>query len=291
MNYSNFRFEAVVDFVEIEIQIERPSNGGAVKRIAKVAYAEALDAGDGGAASIFRIRLYDVKSHAALLGEIERIGNIFPFSIPATITALEVAFDGYSNPKAGNPATRHDLIVLAARLSFMLANPVSVNRRIYHKFKGSGRAMPKTLDTMIEFIGKGYNVAVGNNGNKINDPVSQHGYFADHDRGSYIEDKSEHSARSEVRIVGDIGSLAGFRFENLAKFLYCRTEPEAPVLPVLRLALAGQGSNLFKRQDRPRTNQSKCGRGGKPKQFDAPADRKLNAIICAKLRELSCRWA
>lgn len=290
MNYSNFRFKTVVDFVEIEIQIEQPSNGGAVKRIAKVSYAKALDAGAGGAASIFRIRLYDVKNHAALIGEIERIGNIFPFSTPATITALEVAFDGYSNAKAGNPATRHDLIVLSARLSFMLANPVSVNRRIYHKFKGSGRAMPKTLDAMIEFIGKGYNVAVGNNGNKINDPISQHGYFADHDRGSYIEDKSEHSARSEVRIVGDIGSLAGFRFESLATHLYCRTEPEA-LKPMDAIVMEAKGSNLFKRQDRPRTDQSKCGRGGKPKQFDAPADRKLNAIICAKLRELSCRWA
>lgn len=294
LNYSNFRFKAVVDFVEIEIRTVRPSNGGAIKRNAKIAYAEAIEVGAGGAASIFRIKLYDLANHTGLLDEIERIEKLFPFTIPATITALEVAFDGYRKLTDENPATRHDLIVLAARLSFMLANPASVNRRVYHKYKGSGSAMPKTLDSMIEFIGKGYNVAVGNNGNCVNDPISQHGYFADHDRGNYIEDESEHSARSEVRIVGNIGSLAGFQFQSLAKHLYCRTEAGALPnhSPQLReLILKAQGSNLFSRKNSKRVATSKGGQGGTSKKFSTPADRKLNAIIYAKLRELSIKWA
>lgn len=71
IDYSRFRFRAVVDWIEIEILTERHTNFQTVQEKLRVIlglpegkdpYVQALEKGAGGRATVFRFRIYDPKN-------------------------------------------------------------------------------------------------------------------------------------------------------------------------------------------------------------------------------------
>ena len=210
------------------------------------------------------------------------------FARPPTWLALEVAIDATSNPKAGNPATRHDKFRLVAGMAHRLADPASDYRRIAST-KGTGRSMAGlSLARTVELMSAGGNAYTGHQDTTRwgeADPVSMHGYFATTDRGSLILDPLQHSARTEVRIQGSalpgdsLAHLAEFRFQTLAKHLYIRSEMEG------QEERAGCGQ--YARMNIKRATH----KGGGTRQFMTAADSELNAIFKKCLENLSRKWA
>lgn len=286
MNYRIFRFEAVVDFIEVRIHTTTRNRGGAMKRalhLHGISYVTPVQADSAGWASHFTTRLYDVKTHAALQSKLATIAEEFPFASPPVITMIEVAFDGYL--RDGQENTNHDhLVALAARMVFRVAEPVSSNTRIYRDYKGSPTAMPRTLHSTERKMVDGWGIAIGNK----SDPEYEHGYFKTTDRGMPLAVR-DYRARFELRLAGaalphsSLESWAAFKFEKLTKRIRFRKEDDA-ASPLQQVIVAGHADRASHRKSIKRQS------GGGTRAHIMPADVELDQIVYDQLRQLSKRW-
>ena len=198
MDYSIFTFQSVVDFIEIQIETTRMTKFETIRKRCAVSYAEPLDREfEGGAASIFKIRLYDVSNFKALLTQISNIERHFELVRPPFITMIEVAFDAYRDPGIGG-GTPGQLAGMAARMVYRLANPVSVNRRTYDSYRHSPQANPRGLNSLAREMADGRNVAIGN----TTDDRYQHVYLKVTDHNGIPLPPGEWRARFEIRLAG-----------------------------------------------------------------------------------------
>lgn len=289
MDYSIYRFEAVVDFIELEIHTAKQYKGGTIKKrcdLFNLSYFTPVQANAGGWANVFRTRLYDLKSFAALQSKIASLESEVPFSRPPTVTCIEVAFDGYLKDDMQNAADASEALAeLAARMVYRMANPVSENRRIYRDYKGSPEALPRHIGTLERKMGDGLNAAIGNK----NDDEYQHGYVKTTDYNKRQLLAALHRARFEIRLAGaglpnsDVGTWAGFKFESLSRYISFRREDDtaSPLEQAIVSAYAGRASHKksIKRRE-----------GGGIRHHITPADNELNRIVRQRLQTLSKRW-
>ena len=289
MDYSAFRFVAVVDFIEIEIHTAQKHLGGAIhNRLSILGFSHftPVQANAGGWDSTFRTRLYDLKTFAALQAKVASIQAEVPFSSPFTITRIEAAFDGYLKDDMQNSAGADELLAaLAARMVYRIARPVSENRRIYRDYKGSPTAIPRHFETLKRQMGDGWNVGIGNK----TDDQYQHGYLKTIDYNEKKLPQNLHRARFEIRLAGanlphsDVDSWASFKFESLASHLSFREEDDtaSTFKQAIVSAYADRASHRksIKRRD-----------GGGIRHNIMPADDELNRIVRQRLQTLSKRW-
>lgn len=289
MDYSLFRFEAVVDFVEIEIHTIARNQGWDIKRqcaLFGVSYVTPVRADAAKWASSFTIRLYDPKNFAALQSKIASIGSVFPYAQPPSITMIEVAFDGYLKAVTNN-ATSGDLATLAARMAYRIANPVSTNSRIYRDGKGSPTAMPRALHVTARKMIEGWNVGIGD---KTADQY-QHGYLKTTDHTDKPIPVKDHRARFEIRLAGaglphtDAESWQSFKFETLARYISFRKEDETAA-PFQQIIIAGYAD----RASHPKTIHNRA-EGRTRTSRIMPADTELNRIVRKQLQRLTLRWS
>lgn len=286
MNYKIFRFEAVVDFIEVQIHTTTRNQGGSMYIALKLhgfSHITPVQADPAGWDSHFTTRLYDVKTHAALQSKLATIEEEFPFASPPVITMIEVAFDGYL--RDAQATANHDhLIALAARMAYRVAAPVSPNTRIYRDYKGSPTAMPRSLHSTERKMNEGWNVAIGNK----SDPEYQHGYFKTSDRDMPLA-VQDYRARFEIRLAGaalphsSVESWAAFKFEKLTKRIRFRKEDYA-ASPLQQVIVAGQADRASHRKSIKRHS------GGGTRAHIMPADVELDQIVYDQLRQLSRRW-
>jgi hypothetical protein len=106
MYYKNTRIETVVDFVEAEIQIGKPTQaihlykrmGGIVTAIAgrdKNTGLELPSNRSNATTDLFRFRIQDPNNFVAVKEICDAVHREYPFSQPPTITAIELAQDTY----------------------------------------------------------------------------------------------------------------------------------------------------------------------------------------------------
>jgi hypothetical protein len=287
MDYSSFRFEAVVDFIEIEIYTAAPTQGKAIQRKCKlfgITYAQRRGGRGSYAGKVFRIRLYDVKNFSALQSKIASIANEFPFARPAIVTMIEVAFDGYLKEGLNGGGHYADLAMLAASMAYRVANPVSQNTRTYAGYRGSPQALPRFIEALARQIAEGRNVGIGNK----RDNKYQHCYLKTVDRNERLP-AALHRARFEVRLAGtglpnqNVDAWRDFKFETLARHISFREELDeaTPFEHMLANAAADRASH---RKSIKRRN------GGGTRCYALPADVALNTIARDRLRNLTKRW-
>jgi hypothetical protein len=119
---------AVVDWVAINVELKRNSNGGHIKSAYEhlgVSHALALDKGAGGAASRFEVRIQHPASYEALDALLTELDTKYGLAATPTLTAIEVSIDFY-HEDADNSA----LASLTERLMLSLAPSVIENPRI-----------------------------------------------------------------------------------------------------------------------------------------------------------------
>lgn len=284
MDYRQFRFEAVVDFIEIEFQIEHSRKGHTIKKYTGLSYVEPIHRGAGGAATIFRTRLHDPVNWRDVERRIAAIADKYPFARPATISGVELALDAYHREGTGYQASPEAFAALIQHIYKFMSRPVSRNHRIYRDFKGSGRAIPKISDSLSRHLQDGWNIGIGNR----KDPQYQHLYFKTTDRDQVLP-SHQHRARYEIRLQEasvPCSTQAGwqaFRFESLAKFFQFRI-PKPDLAPILEIAIDAQ-AQYGKRKVQ---NRKEGGTRLYPK--GSQADRELNDVARAALRGLSLRW-
>ena len=286
MDYSRFRFRAVVDWIEIEVQTTTPTNAPTIRRRGSLVYATPMDSGPGGAATVFRFRLYDPENWQEVVTQVQGIAKEFQLACPPAVTAIEIAFDARSKG-----ATREELAELTAHLYTAQTRIVSENRRVY---LGSAEAPPNLQSSLSRFLLEGWQIGVGNK----SDDYYQHAYFKTTDHNGKPIEQSEHRARIEVTLRGaglpctSFNEWEGYRFETLqhpgnqrkgtkGENLF-RFRIGGGVLQDLckdRVILTGER----KARNRMEGGTRLYGRGSK-------ADKPLNDAARYALRELSRRW-
>jgi hypothetical protein len=253
-----FRTRAVIDWIELAVTLQSGTQFRYVRTAlcsilgpATRPYVEAVNAGAGGVATRFILRLYD--AHAATFRELERITGALalahPFAKPPEVTGIELALDFYS---------RGDLNAVSDMVH-RLQSSIEANGKNPRQFDPDKAPKPKhgnrflnrdrpepvtglTLDPRL-------NLRIGNAG----DAVQWQIYDKRTDNNRQPIEPSQRRARAEFTLTGkelakrvlgpDAGSrlanladLQTFKFETLACFLHFRefkpveTITPAPVL-------------------------------------------------------------
>lgn len=232
MDYKKFKFNAVIDWLEIEIKTKKPTNFQTIKRHGELWYVEAMDETAGGAATCFKFKLHNPKNWQTVTETIGAIDLENPLIDEAKVIGIEVSFDAYSKT-----STRKELEALTERFYRYLTKPVSNN----HRFSGRKgiRADVERIDstaTLRRLIASGRNICIGNNAddksgfNKYKaDEQYMQIYFKTTDNNGMPVLESEYRARIEIRLRGQslpytkLHSWLEFKFEILSKYFNFRT--------------------------------------------------------------------
>lgn len=301
MDYSKFRIKACVDWIDLEVQTQRPTNFQAVQRRLKVLlglpgdkvpYVEAQDAGDGSAATVFRCRIHDPACWHDLDRMMRDLGEQLPLVGEPRVAAIEIALDAYSKG-----AGRDELIELTSRYYRFHTHPTSENRRFAGKCKGDtkGKGVDNySPENARRMLADGRVIIIGNK----SDDLSQRIYFKTTDKGGLpIADESKRRARVEVTVQGDAipistwGEWASFRFErkenNLSRFFTFRKDRNLNSLSPLHRIILERRPQIGERKEQRR---SRKGGGQRWYNSETVADTELNKRARDALRNLSGRW-
>lgn len=288
MNYSEFRFRAVVDWVEIQIQTTKMTNFQTVQRVFSVAlclpaghkvHVTALHSNEGGGSSDFLVRLHDVARYSDIAELLQKAIPFLSLKSGFQICKIEVALDAYCD----DPATQ------AARFYKFMTHPVSSNRRVYYDHKGSGKAVPGRFDSISRHLAEGWQIAIGN----PSDDRYQHIYCKTTDTHQGERHQVEHRARIEIRLSGAAlpcqtqEQWAEFKFEKLAQ--YFRFTKLKDDLEPLMQKTAEAIDQIGERKTRKRTHKGRES-GTRLHSKAIRADVELNNKARDALRKLSARW-
>jgi hypothetical protein len=256
MNYSGFKANAVVDWIDIEITTAVPTQQRWIRRDlrrilclaegARDIWVEPINPGPGGVSCVFRIRLHDAPANS--YGELERIMGALaqgkPFAARPKVHAIEIAVDFYGKGQA-NIAALPDLTEqlqtgIAARGNPRQFDPGigSKGRNAYLSERCTGedkRGTDYWLAADANAIDPALVLNIGNKGDQQRciqgDDICWRVYFKRTDKGGMPLPPDEQRARAEFTLQGaeltgrgitDLDSLSGYRFERLADLLHFR---------------------------------------------------------------------
>jgi len=273
-----FEYKAVIDFVEITFRTKQSSNGFSIKRNVGFDYVRPLDKGPGSAANEYSVKVQDVKRWTDLDKYINRLKANYDLESEPTITCVEVSFDAYSKG-----ATFDDMIEHVANYYWMLANPVSENRRFTRGMKGTTQGLGRR-SYMINRLKRGGTVYIGDH---RYDQEGMRIYHKTSDKDSQLP-QDQCRARIEITLRGDkcpfktLEEARNFQFSNLAryfKFRQLKSEVKG-----LMLGVADGTPMLGERKPRKRK-----GLGCYLYSAMTSADSVLNEIVYECLRNLTKR--
>lgn len=273
-----FEYKAVIDFVEITFRTKKASNGFSIKRNVEFDFVKPLDKGPGAAANEFTVKVQDVKRWSDLDKYYKKLKAQYELESEPKITCVEVSFDAYSRG-----ATYDEMIEHVANYYWMLANPVSENRRFTLGKKGTTKGLD-SRSYMLKRLGFGGTVYIGDH---RCDQEAMRIYYKTTDRENQLSSE-QCRARIEITLRGDkcpfttLEEARNFQFSNLARYFKFR-QLKANVQG-LNLIIADRTPILGERKPRKRK-----GVGGYLYSAMTSADSILNEIVYEKLRNLTDR--
>lgn len=287
MNYSQLRFSAVVDWVEIQVETIKSTNFQTIQIAFSEAlelpanvdiYAQAINANAGGGSCHFAVRIHDVRRHSDIAKCLRKVNLKLPLADHWHMRKIEVAIDAFGD----DPPTT------AGRFYKFMTKPVSTNRRLYRDYKGSGKAVPGRFDSLARHLAEGWQLGIGNKG----DDRYQHIYVKDTDTIKGERQTVEPRARMEIRLGGvplhdalpyqTPDDWQHCRFERLADYFRLRTLKEN--LDSLTRTVAEAADQMGERKTRNRKG------GGIREYSKATKADPINEAIRQALRNLSNRW-
>lgn len=232
-NYSSFRPEACVDWVELVVCPARQTNwrtvqGAILQATGKTVDVRTIDRGgfvNPYSQSVsdewvknspaFKFSLQDAARFIDIDRVISQIKERLKCEITTTVTGIEVAFDIIG---AGAE--------VAAAMYQGLKNPVSDNHRVYRKSGDFVNAAAKqTTAALVSHLQADWMIGIGNE----TDDLYQRIYFKTTDRnGSVNQIRVEPRARIEIRLMGaelpfsTLEQLREFKFTSLSKYFLFR---------------------------------------------------------------------
>lgn len=278
--YAALKFRAVVDWVELRVVTAAPSNPDTVRKRIGASYVTPLNAGPGGAATEFLVRLQEPESWQDVEDALAGFTHDHELSEPVTVYAVEIALDAYSRIHS-----RDDLVEMTFGFYKFATFMASENRRM-----SRGKLDTLSLRSHMlrrRHLDEGYNVYVGDKGAD----VKQHLYVKE----TTIRDglpvslpRREHRARTEITFTakgvpdGLASDWKGFNFTELSSFFTYRKLK--PILtPLVRVAVE-HVDQIGEARLRRRRN-----RGTRLHSAATLADTELNARAYSALRELTKR--
>jgi hypothetical protein len=309
MNYSTFRFRAVVDWIEIQIQTEKTTNFQTVQRAFNEAlclpvglniWAKAHDANEGGGACHFSVRIHDVERHTDIESLLIKVCARLGLKPGFKINKIELALDAYCD----DPATQ------AAHFYKFMTHPVSDNRRMYRAARDlPSFGVPNNFDSISRHLSEGWQIGIGNETDdryqhiyfKTTDGVEIIGWAIDAESGKPKPIKrakplppEEWRARNEIRLSGAAlpcqtqEQWAAFRFEELAQY-FRFTKLKDNLEPLIR-TMADAADQIGEKRARLRVHEGRHS-GTRLHSKAIQADIELNSKARNALRKLSARWA
>ncbi len=284
-DYSTMQFRAVVDWLELEIQTTKPTNFMTIQKKLRVIlclpecvnpYVKPLNAGDGGTATIFTLRIQDPERYHIIESTLNSLALALEYEITARPTAVEVALDAYnSTPEQ------------AERFCKYSTSPIKIeNCRIYREHGlDATQWIPLRPNTLTKHLQEGWQVALGHD----KDDYRQHVYFKMKDRCKDLP-AEEHRARIEVTLKGNalpfqtLEELKHFKFSDLSEFFQFRMLK--PDLTPLGQITSDNSPRIGAR----RSTKRKEGGGVRAFSRLTLADTALNTHARTALKELARRW-
>lgn len=278
--WAQFRFEAVVDWIEIECVLTAPSNAQTLRRRLDVPFVEPLDKSDGGAARRFRFRIHDPGCWSDVLLIVEQLP---PLAQTPVVTGVEVAFDAY-----GKAVTDEVMVACAVYMRRCDTRPASDNVRFGGRWQGDVKGA-STVTALIAGFSSGRTLNIGNRGAQR----SQRIYIKQTDNGAVPLPVCRHRVRFENTFVGSgleesnlpvtLDGWRHVRFEQLSRFYRFRESTErgdsVASLVAQRMLQIGERRKRNRRE------------GGVRLYARATAASPLNEIARDKLRGLTRRWS
>lgn len=301
MTHGDFWLGAVVDWIELEIQLAERSNFMTVQDYLRGAlrlpahrnpHVEALDETAGRSASIFRFRIQDPKQMRQLDRVLARMRERFDFGLPHVV-AIEVAFDTY----AQGASVRDLAEVITDRYRFLTTAPG--DDWYFYRNSGEGRHYLNTLDCRRDLIRHFEQQWQLTDRNNKNEPVRYHAYVKTTD-GAQALLPENYRARLEVTLQGEalpfttLDQLKEFDFTKLADHFKFRRLADT-LHPMARFPLMTWSKEQLGRRGQYRRpirqgDEMKYAKRKILFKHSTVADERLNAAAYECLRKLTTAW-
>lgn len=231
MNYDNYKFKAEIDWLDIKIKTQLPTNFQTIRRIAQVPYVEALNAEIGGSATEFKFKFHNPQQWNQIHLVLSQVNEKYKFLEKPTVSSLEVSFDGYSKTNSNE-----QLIELTEYYLRFLSSPVSQNIRFSGNNTKSGRKVEwiESSQHINKLLNESRNICIGNvehelyTGKKVlADKENMQIYLKKIDDNKPL-DIAFRRARMEIRLQNDIlkidslEQLENYNFQKLAGYFNTR---------------------------------------------------------------------
>jgi hypothetical protein len=279
--YANYRFRAVIDWIDLRIVTARPTNFDTVRTRMGIAFAKPLDKGLGGAATEFTVRIQEPTSWTSIYERLEKLTHDHPLAVAVQVTGIEIAMDAYSRTQ-----NRQELVDMVARFFKFATVMTSDNRRTSGEGKGSSQGIG-SFKGLRRRVSEGFNIYVGNQ----SDSTYQHMYVKEttkRDNVVHVLPEAEQRARTEFTFSGqdlkhhDLQGWTEHDFTSDAGYFKYR-KLKTRLNPFARYGLE-HIDQVGQRQLRKRLH-------GGTRHFSSgtAADFDLNALTYSALRELTRR--
>jgi hypothetical protein len=301
MIYGNAWLEAVVDWIELEIQLSERSNFMTVQDHLRDAlklpagsnpHVEALDETAGRSASNFRFRIQDPKQMRQLDQVLARMRERFDFGSPQ-ILAIEVAFDTYVQ----GGSVRDLAEVMTDRYRFLTTAPG--DDWYFYRNSGEGRLYLNTLDCRRDLVRHFEQQWQMTDRNSKTVPVRYHAYVKTMD-GTQALSPETYRARLEVTLQGEalpfttLEQLKAFDFTKMADHFKFRRLADTlhpmirhPMMTWMKDQLGRRGQ--YRRPIR-KGDEMKFAKRKVLFRHSTVADDGLNAAAYECLRKLTTAW-
>lgn len=200
-SWDEFRFEVVVDWIELEFELSARTHFRHVKEALSVPYAQALEQGPGATATHFRVKFHDVNRYAMLIAAVRELRHRWGLAGPVKVYAYELAADLYPRIPQGE-ADKPSLAALGATWYQCMDSVIRDNHRLYRtKRDGVNFDIPTDIPTLAAQLLDGWQVGMGHR----DAPVYQHLYVKTTDQNGQPIAPDRYRTRLELRISGEEG--------------------------------------------------------------------------------------
>lgn len=295
MNYRQFRFVAVVDWVELEVRTMKPTQAKHLYRAGAGLFShvhginpqtrEKYDEGvKNTTTTCFAVRIQAPERFAAIMAALDAIRGRLDHSYQIVMCGIEIALDAYG--KAG--VTTDELAGMTAHFLKGINRVSSDHPRIYRR-KGETRAIGSHSE-LIQALTDGFQIGIGDgHGERF-----QHGYLKIKDSGEDLA-ATKHRARIEIRLQGKaspvqtLEDLAGFDFARLSDYFRFRQfgEPQGDLERLMAERQICLGNRISGDGELVAINRKE---GGIRKNKRGTKASALNEIARVRLRSLTNRW-
>lgn len=304
-----FKFDAAVDWLELEVLTVSPKVAWRIQRAGKGAfsYVTGLDPvtgqdieffgaqGKNTPTTRFAIRMQAPERCSAIISALATVSDL-DVAAPVLLRAIEVAFDAYRQKDTTNAQLAHMVTIMLHQIN----RPEGSNEAPrFYSWKGTPELRYGKQQAQVAILDS----KTAMYGNRDDDYIVR-GYLKDYDthlgennklRRCEIANTLEHRARIEVRLAGELcpvetlDDLKNFKFESLARFFKFR-EPADDIESLERLVADKTGSlgsliDLTGKTIAAHANKGRP-RKSRPKTQASP----LNEEARDQLRKLSSRW-